>query len=98
MIKLRVPTKELEKWKERSGGNLSGWIRERCNGGCGKDMGGTDTVPVVERGIGAGERSELADARKSVRGVEKAKGKSCVHGIAKGWNCWQCGGLAKVAG
>jgi hypothetical protein len=23
--------------------------------------------------------------------------KACIHGTSKGYNCWQCGGMAKIA-
>jgi hypothetical protein len=30
------------------------------------------------------------------RGMPKAGAKLCPHGVEKGWNCWQCGGMAKA--
>lgn len=27
---------------------------------------------------------------------EVVKGKTCAHGTKRGWNCWMCGGVAKV--
>ena len=29
---------------------------------------------------------------------EKKKAAKCAHGVGKGINCWQCGGLAKIEG
>lgn len=28
--------------------------------------------------------------------LETSSGKTCIHGKPRGWNCWQCGGLAVI--
>jgi hypothetical protein len=33
---------------------------------------------------------------RSPRQEKPAKGKTCRHGTEKGYNCWQCGGLAQI--
>jgi hypothetical protein len=78
------------KWVElQAHGNVSKWCRERILSERNQDHRSNDVprspeVPVVQRSVGAPER-------------HSASGKTCEHGTAKGYRCWQCGGLAKVA-
>lgn len=48
-------------------------------------------TPEVDAGKGKVNLSVVEEIPK-----EAIKGKTCMHGTAKGYNCWMCGGLAEV--
>jgi hypothetical protein len=50
--------------------------------------------PEPERGPKEQEVPPVVEPEKI---LEKPVGKTCAHGTAKGYNCWVCGGLAKVS-
>lgn len=82
-FKLRVPTSELDRWKERAkkeGMPLAKWVRMRC-----KD---------IEVSVTADSLSLADDVNITMKFVDKPK--TCQHGFKKGYNCWQCGGLAVI--
>jgi len=84
-IDLRVSETELANWKrlaKEAGVGLSEWIRRRCNG-----PGAISLKLAEDRG--------LTTLPKTVHTKQKTA-KACVHGTEKGFNCWQCGGVAKV--
>jgi len=66
-------------------------------------------VPVVKRGASRSERVSASSDRVDLDATsskDTAIGKvslptrqvpRCEHGTEKGYHCWQCGGLAKVA-
>ena len=47
------------------------------------------TLPSLGCGLPTTEKEKQAKAIKK-------SGPTCKHGVEKGWNCWQCGGLAQV--
>lgn len=38
----------------------------------------------------------VGESRSQAKRIGAMQGKKCAHGVAKGYNCWQCGGLANV--
>lgn len=100
-INLRIDDSEMVEWQKKAEGcgkSLSAWIRERCNG----LVVERTEVKVVAKSDNPGVRP-VSDASVLQRGVvtaggpvEPRKGGVCKHGTAKGYNCWQCGGIAKV--
>lgn len=73
------------KWIElQAGGNVSGWVREKILSG-GESLKLELPVP---------DEVTVSDYRE--RKPMSSKTKTCKHGTAKGWNCWQCGGIANV--
>lgn len=95
-IQIRVEDGDLEDWTRKageSGKSLSAWIRERCNGVAdnkAEGMRGVAGVPAVA-GSFIAEVGDVPIAEKPKAGV-----RTCVHGVAKGWHCWQCRGVAVV--
>lgn len=89
------------KWVElQADGNLSDWCREKV-------LAGKQTEELQDALVAEHRRNhpefepafeaagEMAkNVAKDIRNLLK----TCVHGRARGYNCWQCGGLAKVAG
>jgi len=62
--------------------SLSAWIRKRCN------EEGEVLAKIIEK-----------SSPRPPKPQEKASGKvvkTCIHGKDKGFNCWQCGGLAVI--
>jgi hypothetical protein len=106
-LKVRLEEGELELWKGESSARamgLSKWVRETCNANCGeaKKLEGRERAPLSNRmraarrhpgGTGQTGRAASAGEPEDTR---KSPGKSCIHGVGKGWNCWQCGGLAVI--
>lgn len=86
---VRTTADELSKWKEsaaRDGMILSEWVRETLNAQCGPvDLG--ESVASTESEIVTGA---------PVRTKTPKEPKRCQHGTEQGWNCWQCGGMAKA--
>lgn len=75
------------------------WARETLLGEL-EDSSGLPRTPAVR----VAERRTLpveldAVAAEGPRGkvtVEKSKERTCKHGVAKSWHCWQCGGIAVI--
>ena len=81
-----------------AGGNLSAWIRGRCNEPrTDSDVRSKEKVDA-RVGIPSGHRKKLEADVPSEPAVPNISKKSarCKHGTAKGWNCWQCGGIAVI--
>lgn len=106
-LNIRVPDKDVQTWKEKAqaaGKNLSEWIREQCN------LTATGQVVVLRSENAGGEPedhriSKVPRARKVREDVGREPvaggvmpGKTCVHGVQKGYHCWQCRGMANVKG
>lgn len=105
-IQIRVDAADLEQWQRKASGegkNLSEWIRERCNQN-GETVRAVGTVPVGGRRADEFERpaeapvpaplcvaESMADTGRTKKAVP-----CCVHGVAKGWSCWQCRGIAVI--
>ena len=101
-IQIRVDAHDLGEWQKRASGegkSLSEWMRERCN----QDREDMPRLPEVR----VGRRSVVSRlpvaggaeaAAECVPVEEHPKVASCKHGRPRGFNCWQCGGLAKVTG
>lgn len=54
---------------------------------------------AVAQALDAGSNPEcnpVAGRADAVDDVRRAKAKVCVHGRPQGFNCWQCGGIAKA--
>ena len=85
-LTIRVDAAELERWRAQADGNLSAWIRGRCNAHNANSAREVDSRASADGGaIAAG--GEVAKKRVP---------KTCPHGKSKGEHCWQCQGLAKV--
>lgn len=87
-LKIRVPTPDLESWKAEAVGSgvlFSEWVRETLN------VAISDNGAVPEGRTGVGAADTVAAPPKPKKAV-----KTCVHGKERGFNCWQCGGMAKV--
>jgi hypothetical protein len=85
---------DIEGWKraaEREGLTLSEWMRRRLNG-AGSDNSDVPRVRAVRAG-GGGVDAAGGDV---VRSEPEGRGRTCVHGVGKGYHCWQCKGLAEV--
>ena len=68
-ILVKVDEADLDKWKELSGGNLSAWIRSRCNAG-------------IEPQVQAKEE-RLPQTPTSVKKATQ-RSLACEHGAMKG--------------
>lgn len=44
----------------------------------------------------ASELPVLGESRSEAKRIGAQTGKKCKHGIAKGYHCWQCGGIARI--
>lgn len=55
----------------------------------------SEKVPGVTRIIDAVPDKPKKGRPAKAKG-EKKKAAKCAHGVGKGINCWQCGGLAKI--
>lgn len=98
---MRVEEEDLAAWKLKaveSGVLLSEWIRSVLNGHeTSNSSGGVARRKTPE------VHSERAGDADSARAVDRPEGdtekrshSSCVHGIVRGYRCWQCGGIAKA--
>jgi hypothetical protein len=80
-----------------------------CDAGDDKAMRRVEPVRVAGRRTGTPKRvaEPAASPEGAVDGVvheyveqvavQQVRGtKTCVHGVAKGWRCWQCGGPAII--
>ena len=84
-INLRIDKDELAEWLQRAMAedlSLSAWIRKRCN------EEGEVLAKIIEKSSPRPPETQEPASRKAV--------KKCVHGTEKGYNCWQCGGLAVI--
>ena len=84
-LKIRIDKGELEAWMASAvaeGLSLSAWIRKRCN------EEGEVLAKITEKSSPRPPKAQEPAPRKAV--------KKCVHGTEKGYNCWQCGGLAVI--
>lgn len=84
-LKIRVTGVELEGWEaqaEESGLNLSEWVRQKLNA--------EDAHKVAESVAKRLDDKVNPEADPPTR----QKVKTCVHGVQKGWHCWQCRGVA----
>jgi hypothetical protein len=91
------------KWIElQAGGNVSNWCREQLLG----DYSGVESVPEVSSAAANIEMVPVEKATsaamivdrtvKEVAVTEARRTKRiCKHGKEQGYNCWQCGGLAR---
>jgi len=88
-FEMRVGQEEYERWVEESrklGIAVAEWIRRKCEESSPKESNENGANPDLRRDEG-------------VRvGGQRADGAKCVHGMAKGYHCWQCRGAAKVEG
>jgi len=88
-MSFRFEVSDVMTWREsaeNTGISLSEWIRRRCN------VSKIDCQPVTAPDVASKEiavTQETASARTSGQ-------KSCKHGVAKGWRCWQCKGIAII--
>jgi hypothetical protein len=104
-IAVYLNTEEYAAIEALAGGNVSNYARKVLLAGIQNGANATQDVPrsgdlrpdarrdhvspsasVLDRLPVVGER----------RAPAKSGAKACVHGVAKGYNCWQCGGLANV--
>lgn len=94
LITLKVDETEHLKWQEqakRAGVSFSELVRLKMNGGVVAENSSNSAVRPVS------DASVLQRGVVTAGGpVEPRKGGVCKHGTAKGYNCWQCGGIAKV--
>jgi hypothetical protein len=102
---IRVYEEELDQWRAEAAKvamPLSQWIRERCNNG-----NYPTEVLRGTRAVRVGRRRAIAEPMvaggaihgKDSRNITGKTGKvipTCKHGIEKGYNCWQCGGMAVI--
>lgn len=96
-LTIRVDAGDLEAWRAeagKAGMSLSAWMRERCNGGADKNVSGNRDVRVARRR--ADKAAGIPRVVEEVVERVAKKVKTCVHGKERGWNCWQCGGVARV--
>jgi hypothetical protein len=100
-VEIRVPDVDLIAWKERASAaklSLSDWIRFRCA----ENKAISDVLPATDVRTDARRESSAASVLERLPAVgqrtkpAKSTARTCAHGTAKGYNCWQCGGLANV--
>jgi hypothetical protein len=112
MVRVRVATEQLERWREAAGGKnkLSDWIRKVCDAALEIDIPEIPPPPVSF--VGAIDVPPALQARRdtewhlqvpkevgvieTIHRPEAIEGKTCKHGVRKGYNCGLCGGLANV--
>jgi hypothetical protein len=99
LVKVLVTPTEYEGLVERAGiETVSSYCRSVLVNG--RDMSQKpEKAEVATVRLGGPGQAFTYDAKRSVAAVATKLGKApklCVHGIAKGFNCWQCGGLAAV--
>ena len=82
--------------KQRAGiASIGGYIKSVVFGNGAEDQNRAD-VPRIER-VHPVERGLVAEVGNvSIAEKPKAGIRACVHGVAKGWHCWQCRGVAVV--
>ena len=95
---LRLTPGELSEWKAKaadSGMLLSEWIRAKCNEDA-EPAGGRISSVRRDAEIPAPEGRESAPVELAAPLRKPVRTKSCAHGVAKGYHCWRCQGLARV--
>jgi hypothetical protein len=104
LVKARDEGRTLVEWaRETLLGELDGAGNHKAG------MRGSGTTRPVRRGISSGKRVTAVFAAPDAEpdsggyavagradGVDNVRRKTCKHGIAKGWRCWQCGGIAVI--
>lgn len=89
---VRTSESELASWKTQAaseGKLLSEWVCETLNGQCGPEVMPTESDKTTGLAVETGEH-------RAVAVTSAKKQRECVHGRGAGFNCWQCGGLAKI--
>ena len=98
----------MEKLARGEGKTLVEWMRETLLRELEDNSGLPRPTPVrvAERGASAPERAEKRTHRRNggtVGAIEDVvhetvlgHAKTCKHGVAKSFRCWQCGGLAII--
>lgn len=99
---VKVYLEEAEyKWIElQASGNISHWCREQMLA----DYSGAERPAQAGSDLQAvrvGENPppipvEPSPSERATAPNPSKKVKVCAHGTEKGYNCWQCGGIAKV--
>jgi len=99
--KLRLTEEELAEWKAQAANEamtLAAWIREKCNDGCnGSPVREAEPVRVARRSTVPTQLDAVGtEGPRGKVTTEKRGGPMCKHGVAKGWHCWQCKGMAVI--
>lgn len=103
---LKVDTDIYEAWKKQaieSGLSVSEWIRRKCNSdSVVAETADARSLQALAHSAYKGRVAGVAGNAQPVR-TQPSEGsspsratKKCKHGTLKGWNCWQCGGLAVI--
>lgn len=86
VIHVRLSDTELDELRRAAGDVPIGrYVRRRL----------FDTLPAAKRENHKplAQKLQSGEAKEVVKELRK-NGKSCAHGTAKGYHCWQCGGVA----
>jgi len=94
-LNIKLTPEELARWRESAmleKQALSEWVRECCK-----------TVKFVPADPNNSKDVAVAEVANEIHGhgllpAKKLKKpvQSCKHGVEKGHNCWQCGGIAVI--
>lgn len=108
VVKVYVQPEEHERFLEVCGESLSDWARNALVTAAMSEHHSKsksklkDTCDNLVSSLVGSNPTRVAGARRAVQGerttgasVSQQKSKTCIHGIQMGYNCWQCGGLAK---
>jgi len=105
-FEMRVEDTELAEWKKRAESQsttLAEWIRERCNDEVQSRKSDEDTGKGRRKGgVAMRLRKEADDTAGSNEGTVTGSDeghrriKTCKHGAARGYHCWQCKGVAVI--
>ena len=108
---LKVEDAELQSWKDAAvveGRLLSEWVRDKLNtaametyvaGAFNADPVPPISAPIVGLGKAPVPESFTAIGHSTVADdleIPKPHMSECQHGTARGYRCWQCGGIAKA--
>lgn len=98
LMTLKVDDADREQWQRKAqeaGIGLSKWIREQCNEAQNRSHNADAVVSSSRARTSTRHRDERRGVAEEVPGGKSSK--TCAHGTAKGYRCWQCGGIAVMA-
>jgi hypothetical protein len=83
-------TRAVEKAANEQGGRLEKTLKQEVGKSIASMEGGEGAADVLKNSTPKKARK----TRKSEVVKKEKSGPRCKHGVQRGWNCWQCGGLA----
>jgi hypothetical protein len=105
LVRVYFDAAQYARIEARAHGNVSAYLRDLALREGERE---TEAIPDVQSAVDVrspARRDVVSTAASPLdrlpavgerRAVAKSAARTCAHGVAKGYNCWQCGGLANV--